>query len=99
MAFLLMRIAVTEILKPSDRKSSDKESNLTNITENKMADFEDNPELLKQQLEGKAEGAVISYNEEAENFAVQHRVNKLKQHHRRAFELICNAMSCHRGYV
>ena len=65
---------------------------MTNITENKMADFEDNPELLKQQLEGKAEGAVISYNEEAENFAVQHRVNKLKQHHRRAFELISRAL-------
>ena len=27
--------------------------------------------------------AVTSYNEEAETFAVQHRVNKLKQHHRR----------------
>ena len=115
MAFLLMRIAVTEILRPSDRKSSDKdkgaklisqlesfrttfiafpsvESNLTNITENKMADFEDNPELLMQQLEGKTDVAVISYNEEAENFAVQHRVNKLKQHHRRAFELISRAL-------
>ena len=31
-------------------------------------------------------------NEEAENFAVQHRVNKLKQHHRRAFELISRAL-------
>ena len=31
-------------------------------------------------------------NEEAENFAVQHRLNKLKQHHRRAFELISRAL-------
>ena len=65
---------------------------MANITENKMADFEDNPELLKQQLERKTDGVVISYNEVAENFAVQHRVNKLKQHHRRAFELISRAL-------
>ena len=56
-----------------------------------MADFEDNPQLLKQQ-EAASEGAVTSYNEEAENFALQHRVNKLKQHHRRAFELISRAL-------
>ena len=31
MAFLLMRIAVTEILKPSDRKSSDKGAELVNF--------------------------------------------------------------------
>ena len=63
---------------------------LTNITENKLADFEDNPEVLKTvSVEA---GAVSSYNEEAEQFAIQHRVNKLKQHHRRAFELISRAL-------
>ena len=35
---------------------------------------------------------VTTYNEEAESFAVQHRVNKLKQHHRRAFDLISKAL-------
>ena len=106
-----MRIAVTEILKPADRKSSDKgdiwaatfvclelntffslaESNLsTNITENKLAQLENSPELLKLQQGGKDVINVI--NEEAETFAVQHRVNKLKQHHRRAFELISRAL-------
>ena len=55
-----------------------------------MADFEDNPELLKAKAD--TAGAVISYNEEAENFAVQHRLNKLKQHHRRAFDLISKAL-------
>ena len=64
---------------------------VTNITENKMADFEDNPELLKT-AKADTGGAVISYNEEAENFAVQHRLNKLKQHHRRAFDLISKAL-------
>ena len=56
-----------------------------------MADFEDNPELLKP---GQTDTttAVTTYNEEAENFAVQHRVNKLKQHHRRAFDLISKAL-------
>jgi len=92
MVLLLMRIAVTEILKPADRKSSDKaESNLsTNITENKLAQLENSPELLKLQQGGKDVINVI--NEEAETFAVQHRVNKLKQHHRRAFELISRAL-------
>ena len=35
---------------------------------------------------------MTTYNEEAESFAVQHRVNKLKQHHRRAFDLISKAL-------
>ena len=55
-----------------------------------MADFEDNPEVLK--TVSVETGAVSSYNEEAEQFAIQHRVNKLKQHHRRAFELISRAL-------
>ena len=63
----------------------------TNITENKLAQLEDNPELLKLQKEGRKDVMNV-INEEAENFAVQHRVNKLKQHHRRAFELISRAL-------
>ena len=63
----------------------------TNITENKLAQLEDNPELLKQQMEGRKDVMNV-INEETENFAVQHRVNKLKQHHRRAFELISRAL-------
>jgi len=92
MALLLLRLAMGEILKSSDRKSSNKGQTVTNITENKMADFEDNPELLKTAKAETGGGAVISYNEEAENFAVQHRLNKLKQHHRRAFDLISKAL-------
>ena len=61
-----------------------------NITENKLADFEGNPELKETPEPGST--TVSSYNEEAEQFAVQHRVNKLKQHHRRAFELISRAL-------
>ena len=34
----------------------------------------------------------LSYKDEAENYALQHQVNKLKQHHRRAFELISRAL-------
>jgi len=92
MALLLLRFAMAEILKPTDGKSSDKaESSLTtNITENKLAQLEDKPELLKLQEGRKDVMNVI--NEEAENFAVQHRLNKLKQHHRRAFELISRAL-------
>ena len=68
------------------------ESSLTtNITENKLAQLEDNPDLLKLQKEGRKDVMNV-INEEAENFAVQHRVNKLKQHHRRAFELISRAL-------
>ena len=63
----------------------------TNITENKLAQLEDKPELLKQQKEGRKDVMNV-INEEAENFAVQHRMNKLKQHHRRAFELISRAL-------
>ena len=55
-----------------------------------MAQLENSPELLKLQQGGKDVINVI--NEEAETFAVQHRVNKLKQHHRRAFELISRAL-------
>ena len=68
------------------------ESSLTtNITENKLAQLEDDSELLKQQKVGK-KVVMNVINEEAENFAVQHRLNKLKQHHRRAFELISRAL-------
>ena len=63
----------------------------TNITENKLAHLEDDSELLKQQKVGK-KVVMNVINEEAENFAVQHRLNKLKQHHRRAFELISRAL-------
>ena len=68
------------------------ESSLTtNITENKLAQLDNDPELLKQQKVGK-KVVMNVINEEAENFAVQHRLNKLKQHHRRAFELISRAL-------
>ena len=63
----------------------------TNITENKLAQLDNDPELLKQQKVGK-KVVMNVINEEAENFAVQHRLNKLKQHHRRAFELISRAL-------
>ena len=65
---------------------------VTNITENNLADFENNPDILKTVKTENGEGAVITYNEEAESFAVQHRFNKLKQHHRRAFDLISKAL-------
>merc|ERR1712117_537489 len=91
MALLLLRLAISEIWNSADRKSSNKGPVGTNITENKMADFEDNPELLKSS-QNDTNSAVTTYNEEAENFAVQHRVNKLKQHHRRAFDLISKAL-------
>ena len=65
---------------------------VTNITENKLADFENDPHDLKTVKTEGGEGAVVTYSEEAENFAVQHRFNKLKQHHRRAFDLISKAL-------
>jgi hypothetical protein len=40
----------------------------------------------------KAPTTFLSYKDEAENYALQHQVNKLKQHHRRAFELISRAL-------
>ena len=39
--------------------------------------------------------AVTSYNEEAETFAVQHRVNKLKQHHRRWVVSVIVTLHCY----
>ena len=62
-------------------------------TENKLADFENDPHDLKTVKTEGGEGAVVTYSEEAENFAVQQRFNKLKQHHRRAFNLISKALT------
>jgi len=90
MAILLVRIAVNEILRPS-RKEGNCKTNLpvTHITENKLAEFEENSKCMKSRT---IEAAVISYTEEANSFAIQHKVNKLKQHHRRAFDLISKAL-------
>eukprot|EP00090_Calanus_glacialis_P026495 TRINITY_DN41711_c0_g1_i1.p1 TRINITY_DN41711_c0_g1~~TRINITY_DN41711_c0_g1_i1.p1 ORF type:complete len:610 (-),score=129.72 TRINITY_DN41711_c0_g1_i1:86-1915(-) len=90
MGCLLLRIALHEIIKPTGEKNhSDPGSAATNITENKLADYEGNPECVA----GRAvQAAVISYSQEAGSYAIQHRVNKLKQHHRRAFDLISKAL-------
>lgn len=90
MAILLVRIAVNEILRPSRKEGNCKtNSPVTHITENKLAEFEENSKCMKSRT---IEAAVISYTEEASSFAIQHKVNKLKQHHRRAFDLISKAL-------
>jgi len=90
MAIFLVRIAVNEILRPSRKEGNCKtNSPVTHITENKLAEFEENSKCMKSRT---IEAAVISYTEEASSFAIQHKVNKLKQHHRRAFDLISKAL-------
>jgi len=90
MAILLVRIALNEILRPAVKENhSEKCSAATRITENKLADFEGSADCVKGR---DVQAAVISYSQEADSYAVQHRVNKLKQHHRRAFDLISKAL-------
>jgi len=89
MAVLLIRIAVSEIIKPGETASqTDKNGPVTHITENKLAEFDSKPGCLARL----AAPAIISYKEEADSYAIQHKVNKLKQHHRRAFDLISKAL-------
>ena len=89
MAILLVRIALNEIIRPSVKQNNTEQGPETNITENKLADYECSADSAKTR---DMQAAVISYSKEADSFAVQHKVNKLKQHHRRAFDLISKAL-------
>jgi spastin len=110
MAFIIVRIAVRQIITSkrqftnSRRQQLDSETangghggdakssaagnsgeGVMRIHENKLCEL-DSVEMERQT-------AIISYNTEAELSALQHKVNRLKQHHRRAFDLISKALS------
>jgi len=90
LVMLLVRSTLEEIIKPrpTDIETSEEVSTScskpeTNIIVNRLA----------ASVEKSAAHIATSYRTEAENYAVQHQVNKLKQHHRRAFDLISRALT------
>jgi len=96
LTILLLRSALQELMKPAGRATqTDKlvsrepgQEFSGHIIENKLADMD---ECGREIAENKNK-EVSSYSEEAENCLIQHQVNKLKQHHRRAFDLISMAL-------
>lgn len=97
LTLLLLRSALQELMRPSGRCTQTEK--LTpcegsdpcgHIIENRLAQLD---ECGKQNRENRQEeGSRDTYREEAESWALQHQVNKLKQHHRRAFDLISVAL-------
>ena len=88
---LLLRSAMQELMRPKGKatqtemlvggeKSAD---SVGHIIENKLAALDDCSEEKKKEP---------GHNVESENFALQQQVNALKQHHRRAFDLISMAL-------
>ena len=67
---------------------------VTNITENKLTSVHSSEqESLPPSAGGQQTDTVnFSYKDEAVDYVLQHQVNKLKQHHRRAFDLISKAL-------
>jgi hypothetical protein len=108
MCLLLLRAVLNELTRPRGEAAMErrtvevdlKKRPNVNITENKLnaalggatepADGASDDEAAVQGT--KAPTTFLSYKDEAENYALQHQVNKLKQHHRRAFELISRAL-------
>lgn len=94
LAFVLVRIVVQQILSNTTsrqvildtEKTGTFDKNVIRIHENKLCEL--NNLVTKQK-----ETAIITYNTEAAFSALQHKVNKLKQHHRRAFDFISKALS------
>jgi len=97
MALLLLRYAAQELMKPSGRATqtekiepTDKTAScIGHIIENKLAALDISNEMG---LDRNKVAIASSYKEEAENCLIQHQVNNLKQHHRRAFDLISMAL-------
>jgi spastin len=84
-----------ELLKPSGRANPPEQLGeaagdcAAHIIENKLAALD---ECTQENIENSKTARVSTYSEEAENCLLQHQVNKLKQHHRRAFDLISMAL-------
>ena len=86
---MLLHKAVQELLRPTGRASQteeEKEDSAGRITENKLAALD---EFSEDYLDN---SKMSTYSEEAESCLLQLQVNKLKQHHRRAFDLISMAL-------
>lgn len=93
LAVILIRSALQELMKPSSRSTQTEKlqecsDHVTHIIENKLADMD---ACGRENLENK-NTEISSYGEESENCLLQHQVNQLKQHHRRAFDLISMAL-------
>ena len=93
MAFVMLKIAIVEIVRrPPAHQASQvggrEAQPVTNITENKLTCLE----MTEEEVKKPAGETVISYKDEGIDYVMQHQVNKLKQHHRRAFDLISQAL-------
>jgi hypothetical protein len=103
MGLLLLRVVLNELMRPRTQQMTSLEANeanttvtdqqTVNITENKLCDFAAQKEQGSSDASSLAtQTTFLTYKAEADNYALQHHVNKLKQHHRRAFELISRAL-------
>jgi hypothetical protein len=104
MGLLLLRVVLNELTRPRTPHMTSLEANeavnttvsdqqTVNITENKLCDFAAQKEQGSSDASSLAtQTTFLTYKAEADNYALQHHVNKLKQHHRRAFELISRAL-------
>ena len=108
MCLLLVRIVLHELTRPrtdqlaggglesSETLTAPLTADTTktiHITENKLCGIGGEHENCSEMnLATQAQTTFLTYKAEADNYALQHQVNKLKQHHRRAFELISRAL-------
>jgi hypothetical protein len=108
MGLLLLRALLNELTRPRKEDMAGMEANemlagnsaaaaaktMMNITENKLCGLlpKGNSSNNSSEVSSTTQTTFLTYKAEADNYALQHQVNKLKQHHRRAFELISRAL-------